>query len=339
MRRNKRNSVLMFDRSIIMTIAMTSAIGLLVMGYKLLTHSDCSGTGFMVAERQLVAGQIASFKAQSPEATEWEWNFGDESPPVGGEEALHVFRQPGEYWVTLQIEGGCVSRRKVKVRKSEPLVNSRRYPAFNMPATARVGETIRFIDRTEGATEWQWSFGETMQVDATTKEPTYVFKSSGVKTVTLIVNGNERYAAKKRITVFARPVEKPEFDLDPPERVKLRPGKTAAAVSISEVPQAPPLTPLQESMALEISRIQLEDYILQVAEKKREPGSLRPFCCEGFNTRVRANGEEKSLQELLQNLRGKKVTIKNLEVVKLKESRCIDFIKIDYKRKKVLGIF
>lgn len=336
---NKGSSISPFDRSIVLTAAVTCVMGLFVMGYRIITYNDCSGAGFMVKEEQLVAGQIASFRDQSAQADGWVWDFGDDSPPAAGKEAIHIFNHPGDYWVTLRTSGGCVSRKKVTVRKREPPDSSSRYPDFSLPATARVGETIRFTDHTEGAKEWKWSFGETMQVDATTKDPTYVFNSSGVKTVTLIVNGRERYAAKKSITVFARPVEKPKFDLDPPERVKLKQNEPDAAITISEMPLAPPLTPKREMKAPEINRVQLEDYLLQVAEEDREAESLKSFFCDGYDSRVRANGEEKNLQALLMNIQGKRISIRNLEVVKHKESRCIDFIKVDYKRKKVLGIF
>lgn len=336
---SKKDKKPVFDRSVLMTIAVTSVVGLFVMGYRFMTYSDCSGADFIIDEDELVAGQIASFKDQTPGATEWEWHFGDGSPPVTDEEPLHVFKHPGAYAVTLRVNGGCLVRKKVAIRKRGPLVNSSRYPIFSMPSTARIGELVRFTDNTAGAKAWQWSFGETMQIDATTKDPTYTFQSSGVKTITLIVNGRERYATKKRITVFARPVEKPEFDLDLPERVELKEEESIDTVSISEVPLAPPLKPIQETRVPEISRIQLEDYLLQVAEEKREAETLKPFCCDGFDTRIRANGEEKRLQVLLQDIKGKKVSIENLEVVKHRETSCIDFIKIDYKRKKVLGIF
>ncbi len=339
MREEQPNNKPVFDRSIWITVALTAVMGLFVLGYKLLTYSDCTGADFTFDRDQLIAGHIVSFKDQSPQAAGREWAFGDGSPPAAGEEVLHVFKHPGEYRVTLQVDGGCSVRKQVVVRKREPAVPSSRYPDFSMPPTARVGEPVRFTDNTAGAKEWQWSFGETMQVDARTKEPTYVFQSSGVKTVMLIVNGKERYAAKKRITVFARPVEEPKFDLDLPERAELKQEKVGDTISIAEVPLAPPLKPVPQNRTPELSRMQLEDYLLQVAEEQRAPETLIPFCCEGFNTRVRADGEEKSLRVLLQDIQGKKVSIENLEVLKQRETGCIDLIKVDYNRKKVLGLF
>lgn len=338
--RDKPNIKPVFDRSILITMAAAAVIGLLVTSYKVMTYSDCTRADFTFDEDRLVAGQIVSFKDQSPESAGWKWTFGDGRPPVTGEEALHVFKHPGEYRVALQVDGGCSVVKKVVVRKREPLAHSSsRYPEFSMPPTARVGEPVRFADNTAGAKEWQWSFGETMQVDATTKEPTYVFQSSGVKTVTLIVNGNDRHAARKHITVFASPVEKPEFNLDLPERAELKQEDAGDTISIAKLPLAPPLKPIPQRRTPELSRIQLEDYLLQVAEEQRAPETLPPFCCEGFNTRVRANGEKKSLQALLRDIQGRKISIENLEVVKHRETGCIGFIKVGYNRKKFLGIF
>jgi hypothetical protein len=306
----------------------------------MISYSDCSAADFNIDKGPLVAGKIVSFQDRTPGASEWRWTFGDESEAATDKEALHVYKHPGEYWVTLQVNGGCTVRKKITVRKNNPVVNSSRYPSFRLPSTARVGEKIEFVNDTEGANSWKWSFGETMRVDATSQNPTYTYQSSGTKTVTLIVNGMDRYATKKRITVFAKPVKKPTFNLKPRRKVEIKRAEPVDTVSVSKIPVPAPLrAPAKDKEAPELSRIQLEDYLLQVAEEKRAPESLKPFTCDGYKSRVRANGKEQTLQYLLQNFKGEEITIENLEVIKNKESRCIDYIKIDYKKKKVFGIF
>lgn len=324
-----------FDRSIILTFAAVCILGLFVSAYKMFTSTDCTQARFEVDQGQLVAGKIVTFKDKTPQATEWKWTFGDSSETVTNEEALHVYKHPGEYVVTLQVNGSCTAEKKITIKKDKKIVNSNLYPSFDMPATARVGERVRFTDKTEGATDWKWSFGESMQIDATSQNPTYVYQSSGTKTVTLIVNGKDRYATKKRITVFAKPIEKPEFDLAPRKKVEIK----RKEPEIAKMPVAPPLKPVQEEKGPEISRIQLEDYLLQVSDEKRKPKTLKPFMCEGYKTRVRANGEEMTLQELLQKFKGEDITMESLEIVKNKKTRCINYIKVDYDTKKVLGIF
>lgn len=337
--RRGNNLILPFDRVILLTLGFICIVSLFIMGYKYATFQDCSGVNFTVAEGELVAGNIVSFKDHTSGAEEWKWTFGDNSETATTKEALHVYDHPGEYLVTLQVNGSCSHSQKVTIHKKKSVINTSRYPTFSLPATANVGEEIQFSDNTEGAKKWQWSFGESMQIDATTQNPTYVFQSSGIKTVTLIVNGKEKYAIKKSITVFAEPVEKPKFDLDPPKEIELKTQKPKDTIQISEVPVAPPLQPIQPQKAPEISRIQLEDYLLQIAEEKKKPGILKPYTCNGFETRVRANGDELKLNVLLQQFKGKKISIKNLEIVKQKGTRCIDYIKVDYKKDKLFGIF
>ena len=339
MRPDRKHGRRIFDRSIVMTIVVISVVSLLVMGYKFITYRDCSDTDFVIKEGQLIAGHIVSFEDLTAEADEREWDFGDGTSPSTGKEVMHIFKHPGDYWITLEAGGGCAVRKKVTILNNKSVVDSSQYPVFSMPPHARVGDPVRFTDHTAGAQKWQWSFGETMQIDAVTREPTYIFQSSGVKTVALIVNGNEGYTAKKHLTVFARPVEKPEFDFDLPEKAAVRQEVSDDTISIAEVPMVPPLRPVQLTRAPEINRIQLEDYLLQIAEGNRRPETLPPYGCAGFDSRVRANGEGKTLRRLLQDIKGEKISIEHLEVVKQKETRCIDFIKITYKRKKVLGIF
>ena len=324
-----------FDRSILLTFSAVCILGLVISAFKMASSSNCSQARFEVDQNDLVAGKIVSFKDQTPNATEWKWTFGDSSETVTNKEALHVYKHPGEYVVKLQVNGGCVAEKKITIKKEKKVVNTRLYPSFEVPSTAQVGERIRFTNKTEWAEEWEWSFGETMQIDATSQNPTYVYQSSGTKTVTLIVNGKDRYATKKRITVFAKPIEKPEFDMEPREKVEIE----RKEPEVAKFPTAPPLKPVQDNKSPEISRVQLEDYLLQVSGEKREPKTLKPFMCKGYKTRVRANGEESTLQILLQKFKGEKVKIENLEIIKDKETRCINYIKVDYDTKKVLGIF
>ena len=324
-----------FDRSILLTFSAVCIFGLIISVYKMVDSTNCSQARFEVDQRGLVAGKIVSFKDQTPNATEWEWTFGDSSETVSNQEALHVYEYPGEYVVKLQVNGACVAKKKITIKEQKKAVNTKMYPSFDMPSTAQVGERIRFTDKTEWAEEWEWSFGETLQIDATSQNPTYTYESSGTKTVTLIVNGKDRYATKKRITIFAKPIKEPEFDMEPRERVEIE----RKEPEVAKFPTAPPLKPVQDNKSPEISRVQLEDYLLQVSDEKREAKTLKPFMCEGYKTRVRANGEESTLQILLQKFKGEKVKIENLEIIKNKKTRCINYIKIDYDTKKVLGIF
>ena len=324
-----------FDRSIILTLAAACILGLFISAYKMFTSTNCAQVSFEVDQNALVAGKIITFKDKTPNAEKWKWTFGDSTDAVTNREALHVYKHPGKYVVKLQVNGSCVRQKEITIEKEKKMINTNRYPSFDMPSTARVGERIRFRDKTEGAKEWKWSFGESMQIDATSQNPTYTYQSSGTKTVTLIVNGKERYATKKRITVFAKPIKKPEFDMKPRKKVEIK----RKEPEVAEFPTAPPLKPVQDNKSPEISRVQLEDYLLQVSDEKREAKTLKPFMCKGYKTRVRANGDETTLQVLLQKFKGEKITLENLEIVKNKKTRCINYIKVDYDTKKVLGIF
>ncbi|MFT4670036.1 MAG: hypothetical protein ACI9M9_002602 [Flavobacteriaceae bacterium] len=65
----------------------------------------------------------------------------------------------------------------------------------------RAGDAVSFNDKTEGAKEWSWEFGDSTEVDYI-KDPTHFYKKAGVYEIKLMVNG---FCEKsKEITITER---------------------------------------------------------------------------------------------------------------------------------------
>lgn len=329
----------LFDRSVLLTFILAALTGLLVSGYKLLTYQDCTQADFAADAGRMVAGKLIRFQDLTPGARSWKWDFGDSTSSVTDRKTMHTFDFPGTYWVSLEVNGKCLVQKKVVIEPDIPVVDSGNYPRFDAPLTARVGEAVRFSDQTPGAVSWQWSFGESKQVDDTTRAPEYVYTAPGTKTITLVVNGGK--TVRKRITVFSRPVRRPRKDLSLPAGPRIEvPAGEEDPVPVSKVPLPPPVRPVEEKPASpQISRVQFEEWLLQIAEEKREAQTLAPYCCAGLDTEIRMQGKASTLKELCGKIKGKKIDVRTLELIRSADTGCIHFIRIDYKRKGVLGIF
>jgi hypothetical protein len=78
------------------------------------------------------------------------------------------------------------------------------YAAFTFsPGAPEVGGTVQFTDTSNGATSWQWTFGD--GGTSTTKSPSHIFQKLGVYTVTLQAgNGVTNATANKTVTVYGQ---------------------------------------------------------------------------------------------------------------------------------------
>ena len=70
-----------------------------------------------------------------------------------------------------------------------------------------VGVSLKFTDGSLQATSWEWDFDNDGMVDATVKNPTYTYTTTGLKTVKLTINNNPGLSITKTdyIDVIARP--------------------------------------------------------------------------------------------------------------------------------------
>lgn len=325
-----------FDRSVYLTVGIISLLSLLICGYRLISYEDCSAVAFRLEASHPVAGRLLRFIDLSPAAGHWEWDFGDSSGISGGKSPMHVFKRPGNYTVKLTVNGQCESVQQLTIYPDQPISpGEATYPKFTAPLTATVGEPVLFADNTPGSTRWEWSFGETLQTDDTSRAPSYKYRTPGSKTITLAVNGNIQYKTTQRITVFAKPLESPARNTGPRKPYRY----AEPAPEVSAVPLPPPITPVKEEKAPELGRIQLENWLLQIAEEKTRLDVLLPYVCNNTSIPVRANGKGTTLKGLCDEIRGRKIQIRSLDMVRNEENGCITLIRIDYKRKKVLGIF
>jgi len=118
-----------------------------------------------------------------------QWEFGDGDNSISIDSASHCYTSAGSYSVKLTVTdvNGC-SGSLIK----NNLVNVFPVPvaAFDMnPQTVSIANpTVNFIDKSSGASQWAWTFGDVNSSGSLKQNPSYTYSDSGYYNVRLIVN-------------------------------------------------------------------------------------------------------------------------------------------------------
>lgn len=116
------------------------------------------------------------FTPLTPNAVDWRWDFGDNSPPVFAEDPLHIYTADGTYDVKLRVwdVNGCTDSltRIAYVVLDHPNANFAVSDTIICP-----GETLTFTDLSQGIvplSTWLWDFGNGLGT-STVQNPTYTY--------------------------------------------------------------------------------------------------------------------------------------------------------------------
>ena len=83
---------------------MLSIILLLVQYFR---RVDCESAKFLVSGDMSI-DKVVEFYDNTPNAKNWEWDFGDGSAPDYRQRTLHQYKKAGNYIIRLKINGHCV---------------------------------------------------------------------------------------------------------------------------------------------------------------------------------------------------------------------------------------
>ena len=114
----------------------------------------------------------------------WQYNFGDQTPPVNQANTSHSFANSTSYLVTLTVvsDRGCSNSSTQNVTVlPKPTAN---FTIGSNPALT--GESVMFADASTGTpVSWNWNFGDT--TGTTIQNPSHIFESGGYYSVSLTV--------------------------------------------------------------------------------------------------------------------------------------------------------
>lgn len=331
------------DERATITMIVVAILGLALMAYRYTQYNPCVSFNVSAKAKYFHTGEVIRFESDIRLFKTLHWNFGDnQGDGTRVSSAVHAYDEPGEYVVSLTADGECTEYTTIVVTMAPKVEDPKLLPAFVCPQSAEVGKPVQFADTTAGALQWQWRFGETATVDATSRNPVYTYTTPGLKTVSIVINNDQRQMGICKI--YVNPAA-------PPPAVKKRGGGGGLPVII--VHDRPDTAPLDEQMnpeaipepaivkAPDITGPEFERQLRAVANKYKTAQSFSDYLCGNLNVQVSLNGREISFTELCNKISSLKSDkrIKKLTVQLMKNERtgCVIALFVSLKEKE--GLF
>jgi PKD repeat protein len=343
---NQKPPLFRLDEQVFFTMAALCALSIIVLAFRFTTRTSCKPFSFIVSSETFTEGEMVRFKASAYGNNTYHWDFGDgaekkERTPT----TSHIYTIPGIYTVTLTLNGACLETQSVEIKKTTIYVEPT--ARIGSPDTAYVDERIQFRDESVGAKTWEWAFESDGQIDATNKNPVYVYTTTGLKTVSLRINERPDLTTTKAVMVIkrsrvvvqeptttrpprSRPVPPPVNDI-PVEEPLQNPTDTPAVSSPAPVePAAPPV-------ATEVFAVMLKD----VMNGTKSTKDFSSYLCNNLSIEVKWGDKTMPFDEFCLRLaqagsgrRAKRISIKQLTK---SSTNCIKSLTVKVERKDLIG--
>lgn len=325
------------DKSVIYVFIAVFFVSVSVFAYRYTKFSPCEEVNFNIITKERSVGTLIKFEDLTVQAENWEWNFGDSTITSSLQKPLHVYKKPGEYEVKLMVNNICEHRKTITIRGKEEILDSTKFPVFKVQKSIKVGQKLTLRDETENASTWEWRFGETARVNAITRKASYVYEKPGLKTISLIVNGDLKYITEKTIEVIPlkevkdNTLDVPEVIIKQAPNIKQAPSiKQAPANNIKQAPDKPKLSPY-------INEADFSAKLMSVARESKSSKIFSEYFCGDVNKPIIVNGKNTTFLLFCKKISGKRRTkIKKIELYRDKGSNCITNVTIDCK---IPGLF
>ncbi len=313
------------DKNVIYLFLIAFLISASVLAYRYTKYAPCQDVVLSINAREFRQDELIKFKDNTENANSWAWDFGDDSEISTNKEALHFYKNPGEYTVKLIVNNICETTKTITIKEKLFVIDSTKLPIFKIPRTIKVGEILIVEDETNNASTWEWRFGETAEVNDTNRIAEYAYKEAGLKTISLIINGDVNHIAEKRIMVLA--LEEEDDDITPitgtnrniRDNIKANPtGESDSDGNLIAVPL--------------INESQFKNKLMLISQNKLTANTFSEYFCGNINKTVIVNGKEVSFLLFCEKIRGKRLKIKQLTIYREEGSNCIKSVGIKHSR-------
>ena len=146
------------------------------------------------------------FKELSENATEWNWDFGDENTS-SEQNPAHFYSLAGYYNVNLVVSNSNGTNSKLAT------ITVLEKPAIVFPPVAKfsvsaangfVPFSVQFTDFSENATKWDWDFGD--GTGSTEQNPTHIYSAVGTYPVNLTVSNTNGTNSTSSTIIVLQPI-------------------------------------------------------------------------------------------------------------------------------------
>ncbi|HET8736899.1 MAG TPA: PKD domain-containing protein [Pricia sp.] len=302
---------------------------------------DCDEVGFEVISNSYTTEDLIEFKSIDISGVEWEWKFGDGRAPMYRSDVVHQFTEPGKYLVSLQMNGQCVATKNIVITKPRKRIDPALIPNIILPKHVRVGEEVIFANDSDFAKRWQWSFGESRNIDGTDRLEKYTFKRPGEKTILLVVNDDLRHEAKQRITVLPAIKERKKSNIsrrtDPIEAVLRQQIMDKPGVEAKKEEERKRKEEAERINRIEISQDQLQQMLMGYSNRRVDDSGIRNYFCYSNIPVFSKTGERFTVSQFFNEIRDVKMELNEIKMVRDPRTGCIKSLTVDMRTKK--GLF
>lgn len=345
-----RNLLTNFDPRILLVFILILSLGMLSFITKFIGSVDCENTTFYIVAKNRLVGETIELYNETNGADTWEWDFGDGTPKEFEKNVTHQYSKSGKYRITLTINETCITYKDIIIKSVGDLSERIRKPEIIAPRVVKVGEEVVFDYYYNGNDifSWEWSFGESSRLDDTESNPVYVYRTPGVKKISLIVNGNVSKIVSKTILVKPKDPVPPDALVEDVEIKPLKLKKGPAQMDPAEefamtLPVVPPSSKKKSNAndknkksAPKISEEQFELLLHQVAKRSKTKDDFATYLCDDYKVPVLINDSKiLPFDEYCKKIADKTLRFSNIRLTANDEG-CIINIEVNYKVKKHL---
>jgi hypothetical protein len=335
--RKKFNPRFRIDDNVFISMGLLCLLAIGVLAFRYSTHKPCKPVPINITAAAYEAGTPIHVTTAAKQCV---WNFGDNSPEEHGASAIHTYKAAGKYTLVATVNGHCVEVHRMVIK--DPALREDGFrPVLLMPDTAYVNRPVTFIDSTPNATTWQWKFGETGLIDATGKTPVYIYKTPGVKTIALTVNGRMDKTILRTLYIKDH-----ELNNNSPKSMANqrdnnafpkndRPAGQPAGGHTLNIPKEP------KAKAPEITNEALAEALQQVITGQKTAADFAPYMCGDTRIMVLYNGASLSFEDMCAKLKEfkkeKKASRPNVLQIIDGATGCIKTLNVTVKKKGLLN--
>jgi PKD repeat protein len=307
------------DERIIFSMVIVCVLASFITAFRFKNDKPCPTYDFGVSANDYMAGRYVFFSTTgASNAEKWEWNFGDNTPvdKFSGPNATHIFKQAGNYDITLTINGKCTQVKSISINSVSQDSIPQVIPQILLPQEPILtNQTVMFRDMTNGSNKWEWFIGEGVgSKQFTTKDVVTSFSRTGEYKIKLVVNGNYGAVLEKTVRVTSLPsssIPSSGFqrapisipDGPPPSRIPQGPRNPGV------IPDAPPssggaITDPKNITKPKVSftKEHIQEMIQGVIDGSYVEQDFYPYMCGNKNVRVLYNKEDISFHEAIEKL-------------------------------------
>ncbi len=297
---HKNSSFLRIDERVFLTMGIIGFLSVMTLAFRFKNYEPCQSIKIAVSASGFLTGYPIQFHAECKKGKQFEWDFGDGTlQETTVPSIIHIYKKPGNYIIGVTVNKRCTEAQKLFINEVPPIDPTSLLPMFISPDTALVNTPVTFHDNTPQAFSWEWRFGESAGVDATSREPTYIFKTSGIKTIYLKVNGRSDQITARIIYVK---------DAQWKQVVKSQASALVAAAEMPEIkdePEAPALNQQPEEKAEapkpkapEITNEQMSAGLTDLVTGQKRAADFASYLCDNLNLMVVYNGNAMTFTEM-----------------------------------------